>query len=129
MRRRASRPRCSEELAVRWRVAIAIAVGGTAAGFGCARSPGTSSVATEKLARPQTRVPGEYLITLSAQADVGAITDIYGRFGLERMRDLGRGIFLVILKEDPGPARMAELQKQDTRIRAVQPNFVYRGFN
>ncbi len=114
---------------MRWRVAVAIAVGAAAAGFGCARSPGTLAVATEKVAGPQTRVPGEYLLTLSAQADVGAITELYGRFGLERTQDLGRGIFLVTLREDPGPARMEELQKQDTRIKAVQPNFVFRGSN
>lgn len=114
---------------MRWCVAVA-AVGAMAAGIGCARSAGTSAVvATENLAGPQTRVPGEYLVTVAAQADAKAIADVYGRFGIKRTQELGRGVFLVTLKEDPGFAKMEELQKQDTRIRAVQPNFVYRGSN
>jgi hypothetical protein len=114
---------------MRWRVAVVISVTATAAALGRARSPDPSAPPTERLASPQTRVPGEYLITLSAKADVGAIADTYGRFGLERTQDLGRGIFLVTLRVDPGPAKMEELQKQDTRIKNVQPNFVYRGAN
>jgi len=74
----------------------------------------------------QTRVPGEYLVTLAAGADVKAIGDLYGRFGIKGTRGLGRNIFLVTLTEDPGPAKMEELRGQNTQINAVQPNFVYR---
>jgi len=75
----------------------------------------------------QTRAPGEYLVTLAAGADAKAIADLYGRFGIEGTRDLGRNVFLVRLTEDPGPAKLEELRGQNAQIKAVQPNFVYWG--
>ncbi len=75
----------------------------------------------------QTRAPGEYLVTLAAGADIKAIADLYGRFGIKGTRGLGGNIFLVTLTEDPGPAKMEELRGQNGQIKAVQPNFVYRG--
>jgi hypothetical protein len=74
----------------------------------------------------QARVPGEYLVTLAAGADVKAIADLYGRFGIKGTQGLGRNIFLVRLTEDPGPAKLEELRTQDAQIKAIQPNFVYR---
>jgi hypothetical protein len=74
----------------------------------------------------QTRVPGEYLVTLAPGADVTAITELYGRFGIIGTQDLGRNLFLVRLTEDPGPAKLEELRSQNAQIKAVQPNFVYR---
>ena len=74
----------------------------------------------------QTRVPGEYLVTLAAGADVKAIVELCGRFGIKGTQDLGRDLFLVRLAEDPGPARLEELRAQNAQIKAVQPNFVYR---
>jgi hypothetical protein len=74
----------------------------------------------------QNRVPGEYLVTLAAGADVKAIADLYGRFGIKGTQDLGRNLFLVRLTEDPGPAKLEELRGQNAQITAVQPNFIYR---
>jgi len=74
----------------------------------------------------QTRVPGEYLVTLAAGVDVKAIADLYGRYGIKGTQDLGRHLFLVRLSEDPGPAKLEELRGQNAQIKAVQPNFVYR---
>jgi hypothetical protein len=74
----------------------------------------------------QTRVPGDYLVTLAEGADVKAIADLYGRFGIKGMKDLGRNVFLVTLTEDPGPAKMEELRGRNAHVKAVQPNFVYR---
>jgi len=71
-------------------------------------------------------MPGEYLVTLEERAGVEAIADTYGRFGIKGIKSLGRGIFLVTLDEDPGPEKVEELGRRDTRIKAVQPNFVYR---
>jgi hypothetical protein len=71
-------------------------------------------------------VPGEYLVTLDARADVKAIAELYGRFGIKSIQDLGRNIMLVTITEDPGPAKMEELRGQNELIKAVQPNFVYR---
>lgn len=74
----------------------------------------------------QTRVAGEYLVTLAAGADIKAITDVYWHFGVKSIKDLGAGIFQITLSEDPGPEKLEELRRQDNRIKAVQPNFVYR---
>ncbi|HYU28614.1 MAG TPA: hypothetical protein VEK83_06270 [Gemmatimonadales bacterium] len=79
------------------------------------------------LSSRQTRVPGEYLVTLAAGADVKAIADLYGRYGIKGTQDLGRNLFLVRLTEDPGPAKLEELRRQNAQIKVVQPNFVYRG--
>jgi len=78
------------------------------------------------LSSRQTRVPGEYLVTLAAGADVKAIAELYGRFGIKSTQDLGRNLFLVRLTEDPGPARLEELCGQNAQIQAIQPNLVYR---
>jgi hypothetical protein len=75
----------------------------------------------------QTRMPGEYLVTLAAGTDVKAIADLYGRYGIKGTQDLGRNLFLIRLTEDPGPAKLEELRTQNVQIKAIQPNFVYRG--
>ncbi len=107
-------------------VAIPLAVGVLAAA--CSAHPGGGSArAPEDAAARPARVPGEYLVTLAPGADATAIREVYGRFGITRVQDLGRSVFLVSLADDPGPVRMDELRKADARIRAVQPNFTYRG--
>lgn len=74
----------------------------------------------------EARAPGEYLVTLAAPGDVKAIADVYGRFGISGIKRLGDNVFLVTLTEDPGPATMQRLRAEDARIRAVEPNFLYR---
>ena len=73
----------------------------------------------------QTRVPGEYLVTLVAPDSVKVIVDLYGSFGIKGIEDLGHNRHLVTLGEDPGPARMEQLRAADDRVQSVQPNFVY----
>ena len=74
----------------------------------------------------QVRVPGEYLVTLSAGGEAEVITNLYGRFGIKEMKNIGHNVFLVTLSEDPGLVRMEELRAQEPRIEAVQSNLVYR---
>ena len=74
----------------------------------------------------QTRAPGEYLVTLAAPADVKAIADVYGRFGIRGIERLGSNVFLVTLTEDPGPATMEKLRAENAHIKAVEPNSLYR---
>ena len=104
-------------------IALAVTLAGAAAGSAC-DTPGNPQAAPAVRAQ-QTRVPGEYLVTLAAQDNVKAIADLYGQFGIKRIQDLGHNIFLMILTEDPGPARMEQLRGGNVHIRAVQPNFVY----
>ena len=74
----------------------------------------------------QTRVPGEYIVTLVAPAEVKSIADLYGRFGIKDIKALGSNVFLIVLTEDPGPATMEKLRGENVQIKAVEPNFVYR---
>jgi len=91
--------------------AFAIAVAGAAAGSAWSQ---------------QTRASGEYLVTLAAHAEVKAIADVYGRFGIRGIERLGSDVFLVRLTEDPGSATMEKLRAENAQIRAVEPNLVYR---
>ncbi|MGH8635225.1 MAG: hypothetical protein ACRET7_13995 [Burkholderiales bacterium] len=107
-------------------IVFGMAVAGVAAGHACGSSPGNPQTAPAGATSQQTRVPGEYLVTLAAPAEVKAITDLYGRFGIKGIKKLGPNVFLVTLTEDPGPATMEKLRGENARIKAVEPNFVYR---
>jgi hypothetical protein len=110
-----------------WRlVAFAMAVAAAAAGYACSNSPSHPQTAPAGASSQQTRVPGEYLITLAAPAEVKAIADLYGRFGIKSIKELGPNVFLVTLTDDPGPATMEKLRAGNVHIKAVEPNFVYR---
>jgi len=110
-----------------WRlVAFALAVAAAAAGYACSNSPGNPQTAPAGASSQQTRVLGEYLVTLAAPAEVKAIADLYGRFGIRGIKNLGPNVFLVTLTEDPGPATMEKLRGENAHIKAVEPNFVYR---
>ena len=111
---------------IRHLITVALAVTGMAAGYACGHSPNNPGPMEKDLSSRQTRVPGEYLVTLAEGADGKVIADLYGRFGIKGTKDLGHNVFLVTLTEDPGPARMEELRTQDAHVKAVQPNFVYR---
>ena len=95
-------------------------------GFSIGGAQATAVAITAGALSQQTRVPGEYLVTLAAGAEVRAIADLYGRFGIKSIKDLGNNVFLVNLTEDPGPATMEKLRGENTHIKAVEPNFVYR---
>lgn len=106
-------------------VILAFTLAGAAAGSACG-GPTPGNLEAAPAAQPQqTRVPGEYLVTLAARGSVKAIVDLYGQFGIKGIRDLGHNVFLVTLTADPGPARMEQLRGENAHIQAVQPNFVY----
>ena len=111
----------------RRRIGLGVALTALAAGSACGQTPRDPAPPPMDFSSRQTRVPGEYLVTLAAGADAKAIADLYGRFGIKGTQDLGRNVFLVKLTGDPGPARMEELRSQNAQIKAVQPNFVYWG--
>lgn len=96
------------------------------AGTSCGHGEDNKSAPLEDFSTSQDRVRAEYLVTLSAGTDVAVISKLYGRFGIQRMQNVGNGIFLVALREDPGLARMEELRTQESRIESVQSNLVYR---
>ena len=106
---------------------LVVAMTGLAAGSSCSQTQHNPAPTPTDFSLPQTRIPGEYLVTLTAGADVKAIADLYGRFGIKNTRLLGPNVFLLTLNEDPGPAKVEEVRKQSAQIKAIQPNFVYRG--
>ena len=109
-----------------WRILLAVPIAALAAGAACSQSVSDPATYSKDHSSRQTRVPGEYLVTLTPEADVKAITDSYGRFGIKGTQQLGHDLFLVRLAEDPGPAKLDELRAQNPQIRAIQPNYVYR---
>ena len=113
------------KLGMRRLIALAVTLAGVGAASACGSpAPHAPEPAAAAGAR-QSRVPGEYLVTVAARNGVEAIAELYGRFGIKGIQDLGHNVFLVTLTEDPGPARMEQLLGGNARIRAVQPNFVY----
>lgn len=112
--------------AMRRLIAFAMAVAGAAAGFACGSSPGNPEAKPAGAWSQQTRVSGEYLVTLAARGEVKAIADLYGQFGIKGIKDLGNNVFLVTLTEDPGPEKMEKLRVGNAHIKAVQPNYIYR---
>jgi hypothetical protein len=106
--------------------AYAIAVAGALAGYACAHSPGRPEAAPAGSFSQRTNAQGEYLVTLAAGAEVKAIADVYGRFGIRRIQPLGSNVFLVTVSEDPGAATMEKLRAESAQIKAVEPNLLYR---
>ena len=104
-------------------LAVTLALASAAAACG-SPAPRTPQAAAPAAAR-QSRVPGEYLVTVVARDRVAAIADLYGQFGIQDIRDLGGTVFLLLVTEDPGPARMEQVRVGSTHILAVQPNLVY----
>ena len=72
------------------------------------------------------RVPGEYIVTLTPQAQATAITDLYGRFAIQSIKPLGNDVYLMQLSDDPGPRAIESLGRSNVNIKAVQPNYGYR---
>ena len=108
-------------------IAYAFATACVAAGYACAgNAPGQSRAASVGAPSQQSRVAGEYLVTVAAPAGVKAITEVYGRFGIKAIKEIAPGVFLVTVAEDPGPATMEALRRGAASIKAVEPNYRYR---
>lgn len=65
-------------------------------------------------------------VALAEPADLKAISNLYGRFGIKEIRKLGANTFLLMLTADPGPASMESLRAGSAGIKAVEPNYLYR---
>jgi hypothetical protein len=100
---------------------LALASAAAACGIPAARTPQAAAPA----GAGQNRVPGEYLVTVVERGRIAAIADLYGQFGIKELRDLGGTVFLLLVTEDPGPARMEQVRRESAYILAVQPSLVY----
>jgi hypothetical protein len=83
-------------------------------------SAGATASAQQAIAR------GEYVVTLAAPAEVKAIADVYGRFGIRGIERLASNVFLLTLTEDPGLAAMEKLRVENAHIKAIEPNTGYQ---
>ena len=106
-------------------VALAVTLMLASAAAACGSPAPRATQATAPAGARQDRVPGEYLVTVVARDRVAAIADLYGQFGIKDMRDLGGTVFLLLVTEDPGPARMEQVREGSAEILAIQPNLVY----
>ena len=105
--------------------ALAVTLSLASAGAACSSPAPSTPQAAAPAGDRQNRVPAEYLVTVVARDRVATIADLYGQFGIKEIRDLGGTVFLLLLTEDPGPARMEQVRGGSTHILSVQPNLVY----
>jgi hypothetical protein len=118
---------------------LAVVAGATALGCACRQPTASPPVpATAPAAAPATGPGGlvggpagqtvarQYLVTVVAGAGEAAVREALAPFGLASIKPIGNDAFLVTIEDDPGLARVEALGKRDPRIKAVQPNFVYR---
>jgi hypothetical protein len=73
------------------------------------------------------RVPGEYLVTLTASGNPESLRSVFNAYGVKAIREFSKGRYLVVLEHDPGPEEIAERVAASTDIVRVQPNFIYHG--
>jgi hypothetical protein len=118
---------------------VVVVAGATALGCACRQPTPSPTVAAAAPAAAPSTAPGglgggpagqtvarQYLVTVAAGAGEPAVREVLAPLGLTAVKPIGNDTFLITLGEDPGLARVEALGKQDARIRAVQPNFVYR---
>lgn len=117
---------------------VAVVTGASALGCACRQPTPSPSVTASAPATPAPAQGGlrggaagqavarQYLVTVSAGAGEGAVREALGPLGLTAVKPIGNDSFLVTLGEDPGLAKLEALARQDARLKAVQPNFVYK---
>ncbi len=114
-------------------VAIVLATAAAA----CASSPAPAApVASAGPAAPararqgapgkETRGPREYHVPVAPGAGEAAVREVFGELGITRLSALGGDVWSVTFARDPGLDRLEALRARDARIRAVQPNLVYK---
>lgn len=111
---------------------ITVLLATLAATSACAHPPVGETPQTQQLVHTssnnhqQTRVPGEYLVTLAAGETERVISERYARFGIKSIQALSKSTFLLSITDDIGPEGMRAIIEQDIRFIAIQPNFIYR---
>ena len=78
--------------------------------------------------KDNSRVPGEYIVTLSEDGDESVIHEYFGEFDIIEVRKLSKSMFLLRIKNDPGVENIEESLECSPFLKAVQPNFRYRSF-
>lgn len=112
-----------------WRLTVGVllvvgGLGATACGHAVTDNPPSAGMAGNNTS--STRVPGEYIVTLQQEGGAALVQELYADYGVRAVEDLGRGRFLVKLKKDPGLDEVQRVGMVSGKVKAVQPNFVYR---
>jgi hypothetical protein len=89
------------------------------------KSVNTPIVASTSGWSDQSRVTGEYLITVNEGVNPEVISDLYAQFGVKEIRKLGENFYQINIERDPGPEYIDKVSKKSKAIKATQPNFIY----
>jgi hypothetical protein len=78
--------------------------------------------------RPATenRVPGQYIVTLKEGVGTELLQEVFAEFGIQSVKDLSSGRYLITLEKDPGPEVIIKQAATSSEIEHVQPNYIYR---
>ena len=74
----------------------------------------------------QYRVAGEYIVTSQPGGDAALLRQLYAAYGVRDISDLGKNRFLIKLNQDPGLTDIERTGIESGKVKAVQPNYVYR---
>ena len=75
---------------------------------------------------PQDRVPGEYLVSVQKGGDDALLRNVFATYSVRDVQPVSDNLFLLKIDQDPGPDEIKRKAGESDRIRAVQPNYVYR---
>lgn len=92
---------------------------------GCAAAAPPARIGPRPAQKPNY-VPGEYILTTRGAQNIDALKRVYRAFGVEAIRALGPGQFLLRLSNDPGPEEMRRRGLDSGKVKSVQRNFIYR---
>jgi hypothetical protein len=74
----------------------------------------------------ENRVLGEYIVTIDESGDEARIREFFEAYSVKKVKDLGRGRFLIKLEQDPGPEVIKRKGLESPFVKRVQPNYIYR---
>jgi hypothetical protein len=94
--------------------------------FACVAKDEAEAVSDSHEFDAQTYVPHEYILTTAHDGNADAVIRVYAVYGIEKLRNIGGGRFLLRLARDPGFERVRNTGIESGEIKAVQRNYVYR---
>lgn len=100
----------------------------------CSSNPATSeaSASSEKMTpakfdHEDRVIKGEYIVTMSDSADKPEeiLRKIFKKYELKTIRHVAGRMYMIHLVADPGIETVQKVVKDNTQLKAVQPNFRY----
>jgi hypothetical protein len=96
---------------------------------GCAESENQKNLDPRTITTPpaiENRVPGQYIVTLKEGVGTELLQEVFAEFGIQSVKDLSSGRYLITLEKDPGPEVIIKQAATSSEIEHVQPNYIYR---